>query len=98
MRQYIVRVSGEVFKYPPKNRKYTVSEVQTAVGGNYCEVRVQVDGEQKSAVLLEDGALAQDVNHVVSNMKLLERPWVKVWGDVLICNPEDLPPSKPQES
>jgi hypothetical protein len=103
MSPYIVRADGTIIPYPPKNPKsgFKATELQAAVGGCFTVVHAVIDGNPVMVLMDEVGALKDSpVNHVVTNMTFPvgARPWVQVWGDVLICNPEDLPPSKPQES
>ena len=92
---YIIRADGEIIPYPPKNPKsgYTLGEIQSAVGGHFTVVHAVI-GEHPVLVLMdEEGALKDSpINHVVSNMTFPSgaRPWVQVWGDVLICNPRDV--------
>jgi len=92
---YIIRADGEVIPYPPKNPKsgYTLGEIQSAVGGDFAMVETVIGGNPVLVLMDEEGALKDSpINHVVSNMTFPEgrAPWVKVWGDVLICNPRDV--------
>ena len=83
----LLKADGTVADYPPKGKRYTLEELQAAVGG-YIEVHHIHDGSLL-LVINEEGKLHRlPVNDRAT--ELYDNPNDVVVGDVLVCGRKDI--------